>query len=106
MLIGAGLSVGGALIAGMAGAGCDVDDIFDGDGCEGELDLAWLGYLTSIAGGGMLVWGGIEYFDANGDLHRIEARRPRTTASVRISENLSLQVTAGRRNAVGLRTSW
>jgi hypothetical protein len=28
ILIGAGMSVGGALIAAMAGASCDVDDIF------------------------------------------------------------------------------
>jgi hypothetical protein len=107
MLIGAAATVGGALFAGMAARECDVDDFIDGNGCDDELDLAWLGYLTSVAGGGMLIWGGIEFFDANGDLNRLEQRRPTSSsASIPLTRHLELLVGGGARKSLSASVSW
>jgi hypothetical protein len=108
MLIGAGVSVGGMLIAALgAGSSCDVEEVLVGGTCDDGLGLVWVGTAAAVGGSGLLLWGGIEYFDANGDLNRLNARRPQSTASfIPLNDRFSVGVSAGARNAVAIRTSW
>jgi hypothetical protein len=69
--------------------------------------LRTLGLITTLGGGGVFMWGAIEFFDARGDVSSLESNRPRTSApAILLGEHHAISVSLGQRSTVAYHLTW
>ena len=75
--------------------------------CTGSTHAATFGLIAAIAGGGVFVWGAFEYQDANAEISRLDAQRPKGSAiAVPLGEHQRLSLTLGHDTALAYQVSW
>jgi len=106
--IGLAAGVGGVILASASAQSC-VNEILTSSvpTCTGSSAMANIGWIASVAGDGVAIWGFIEYFDANGDVRGLEANRPKAPVpSIALTNHQAIQFSLGRRSTVGYKVSW
>jgi hypothetical protein len=107
MLIGLGLVGGGAVMIATGGSNCTIEVNFVPN-C-GMSAMSKLGLATNAAGGGVFIWGLVQFFDANSELNRLAATKPagkNVSVSIGMGQHQTLSLGLGQRSTVGYRVSW
>jgi len=104
MFIGAGAALGGILVTAFATDSC----INSNGACSGSGAVGTLGWLTSLAGDGVFIWGLVDFLDKNGELSRLQAQRPagKNAAVFVLDGHQSIAVHAGVNSSVSYRVGW
>jgi len=106
MFIGLGTSIVGFVLAATASSDC-TDAILSGGDCSTGNGRLTLGWITNLAGGGVFIWGLVDYFDANGDMNRLAVQKPSKNALlVPIGEHQSIGVSIGKTSNLSYRVKW
>jgi hypothetical protein len=93
----------GVLIGTLAGKSClNSADL----NCSGELNAMLIGGLVSAGGGGVFLWGLIEWMDANSDVNRLGPQSNSRTATIPLGNAQSLQLAFGNRTTAAYRVRW
>lgn len=105
MLIGLGVATIGIVVAVAATDSC-VNSIINNGTCDGSSGAATLGWIADLGGSGVFVWGLIDYFDGNGDMNRLAATKPGTSAAIAFGDHQQLNLSLRKGAALRYRVTW
>lgn len=76
--------------------------------CSDGSGLLTLGLLTNLAGDGVFVWGLVEFFDANGEMNRLDAHRPagKSATTFALSDHQAITIGNGAQKTLSYGVSW